>query len=605
MINNIEADYTETLHNICKISSNNVLCETTDVVPVRKLFVNNLAERTTLEDLHNCFSAYGHIESYYLNNDQEKENYAFVTFSKVEDAMKAIQEGSKKQIKIHNRELRVMAVNSWHQPDSMDQKLYNIGGISNKSSEEKSTNEQYLQNDTENVSISRLNEDCLRHIFSFLPIIDRIRIERVCKYWKEILCSWKDMKTLDFSPSTWGCTNTDIIRKAILIKVLKKCNKVLTEINLSLINSFLSHENTLTIVGKLCPKLTNVDITALTVSASDIGTLASNCKNITKFSLGLSTRDCDDELINFFKVNKNLKYFSVSKNYIAGKSLLFLPAQTLHTLKLERCENIKDNFVQVLKRLENLKHLALYNCFETPVSTLETIGTYCKGLEKLEIGEGMFYDAQRSDVFYLTQLVNLKVLKFIRSHLVIDEFLNNLANHCQQLISIDITGCDKVTDDGLRAIMTLSKLEKLIINYLYNITGKELKNISNNFKELECRKCMKITDQYMSMFIETTPCLQLLDISGCHKITNVTLDTAKSVYNNRTDNIMLKMIIGGTSIQEAQPSRLLQIVNENLCDGTNTSRNSDEDRFNFSTRFWINEAIDYEYDSPIESDMEV
>lgn len=89
--------------------------------------------------------------------------------------------GSKKQIRLHNRDLRVMAADSWHQPDSVDQKLYNLGKVSNKSSEKKSTNEQYhqcLQNNTENVSIHILNNDCLSHIFLFLPIIDRVRIER-------------------------------------------------------------------------------------------------------------------------------------------------------------------------------------------------------------------------------------------------------------------------------------------------------------------------------------------------------------------------------------------------------------------------------------------
>lgn len=74
-----------------------------------------------------------------------------------------------------------MAADSWHQPDSTEQRLYTMGKESNKLSEKKLTVEQcghkYLQNDTENVSIHMLNDDCLRHIFLFLPIIDRVRIE--------------------------------------------------------------------------------------------------------------------------------------------------------------------------------------------------------------------------------------------------------------------------------------------------------------------------------------------------------------------------------------------------------------------------------------------
>jgi len=92
-----------------------------------------------------------------------------------------MQDGSRKRIRLHNRDLRVMAADSWHQPDSVEQRLYNVGKDSNKTSERKVTTEQYvhkyLQNDTENVSIHMLNDDCLRHIFLFLPIVDRVRIE--------------------------------------------------------------------------------------------------------------------------------------------------------------------------------------------------------------------------------------------------------------------------------------------------------------------------------------------------------------------------------------------------------------------------------------------
>jgi len=88
-----------------------------------------------------------------------------------------------KQIRLHNRYLRVMAVRV--QPDGMEQRSYNMGKESskesNKASERRIANEQYshkfLQNDTESVSIHMLNDDCLRHMFLFLPIVDRVRIE--------------------------------------------------------------------------------------------------------------------------------------------------------------------------------------------------------------------------------------------------------------------------------------------------------------------------------------------------------------------------------------------------------------------------------------------
>lgn len=74
-----------------------------------------------------------------------------------------------------------MPANSWHQPDNIEHKLHNKGKELNKISEKK-MNEQYaqeyLQNDINSISIHILNDDCLRHIFIFLPIFDRVRIER-------------------------------------------------------------------------------------------------------------------------------------------------------------------------------------------------------------------------------------------------------------------------------------------------------------------------------------------------------------------------------------------------------------------------------------------
>lgn len=95
--------------------------------------------------------------------------------------------------------------------------------------------------------------------------------------------------------------------------------------------------------------------------------------------------------------------------------------------------------MQALERLKNLKHLAICNCTRISVLILQAIGAHCKGLEELEI-EGNFICSKIEEVLHLTQLVNLKVLKCKYSTLMTDELLIKLAQQCQQLISIDITG---------------------------------------------------------------------------------------------------------------------------------------------------------------------
>lgn len=125
-------------------------------------------------------------------------------------------------------------------------------------------------------------------------------------------------------------------------------------------------------------------------------------------------------------------------------------------------------------------------------------------------------------------------------------------------------------------------------------------------KNLECRKCTLISDQGMSMFIRSSPHLQLLDISGCHNISNITLDAAKDACNTRSNNVMLKMIIGNTSIfsikeqDEEQTSPLLQIVNVDLCDDDFNMLDIDEDMidedmYDVDNDSWIDEDSDYDY----------
>lgn len=173
----------------------------------------------------------------------------------------------------------------------------------------------------------------------------------VCKRWRDLSQdSWHMIKTLDLSPSTWGFAYTRTIHTALLRKVLLKCGRFLTRINLNDPINYLS-QSTLTVIGKLCPNLTSIDVTALTVCASGIRTLANNCRNITKFNLGPSTYSCDNELKCLFKLNQNLEYFAVTRNGILGKCLLCLPERTMRTIILDRCDYLQDNHFSMVNRL--------------------------------------------------------------------------------------------------------------------------------------------------------------------------------------------------------------------------------------------------------------
>ncbi|KAL0100647.1 hypothetical protein PUN28_019201 [Cardiocondyla obscurior] len=247
----------------------------------------------------------------------------------------------------------------------------------------------------------------------------------------------------------------------------------------------------------------------------------------------------------------------------------------MHTIILDRCDYLQDNPLSIaLKSLENLRHLTINDCVGIATHTMETIGKHCQNLKTLEFS-GDFPSAQTADMFHLTHLVNLQVLKLTHNFKVSDEFLAHLVQHCQQLTNVDITGCFNVSDVGLTAIATLSKLEKLVISYIHEITDDGLKNVCG-LKELECRKC-SFSDRGVMALIMTSPQLQLLDISGCKNIQYATLRAANSVCSTRTNNIVLKIVVGGTAMKESiikeitQDSPLLHIVNVDLSDISSAS----------------------------------
>lgn len=61
---------------------------TEDGVPIRKLFISNLAERTSFKDLAKLFSKYGNVETCYIKKNYRNNNYGFVTFNSVDAAMR-------------------------------------------------------------------------------------------------------------------------------------------------------------------------------------------------------------------------------------------------------------------------------------------------------------------------------------------------------------------------------------------------------------------------------------------------------------------------------------------------------------------------------------
>ncbi|KAL2730200.1 F-box/LRR-repeat protein 7-like isoform X1 [Vespula maculifrons] len=546
----------ETENGADRITEEGVLPTTVNGIPIRKLFISNVAQRTTYKELAALFSKYGKVESCYLKTTYGKSNYAFVTFTNVMSAIRAREDGSKKEINLHNRDLKVMPADPWHQPDSIQIKKYTLTKNINKSHKKSSieeTNYNSVQNHI-NAPIDALNDDCLIHIFLYLPIKNRIAIERVCKRWRAVAQkSWYTVKKLDLSHHAWGISANDKkICTSDLREVLLRCGRFLNHIDISQCYPSLTR-STLLIIGRYCHNLEIVDISGLEISSTGIDLLAKNCTNIKKLNLGyslsmpFSRHICDRDFKTLFEMNKGLRYLNLYQMSISGKCLNFLSSNAFEELVLNSCDGIQESyFANALANLTSLKSLLIKDCVCITSRILEPIGKYCTNLKEFELTRFLSVP-MCEDALQITELVNLEILRLIQNGFINDDFLIALASKCKQLIYLDINGCYNVTDTGLQAVATLPKLETLIINNLDKVTAVGLDNMCN-IRQLECRSCTSINDTGLAIIIHVSPNLEVLDLTGCKSITNNIIDVAEHVTSRRSNNIFLKIYIGGTSV---------------------------------------------------------
>ena len=113
----------------------------------------------------------------------------------------------------------------------------------------------------------------------------------------------------------------------------------------------------------------------------------------------------------------------------------------------------------------------------------------------------------------------------------------------------------------MTAITTLSELEVLIMNNMPVVTVVQLWDAAN-LQRIECRSS-QFMDGVIINLIKSAPQLKVLDLSESQFITNTTLEEAATITASRTNNVILKIFVGGTSVDLCtfnNVSPFLQIV---------------------------------------------
>ena len=84
--------------------------------------------------------------------------------------------------------------------------------------------------------------------------------------------------------------------------------------------------------------------------------------------------------------------------------------------------------------------------------------------------------------------------------------------------------------------------------------------LASNLKELVCKNCPHVQNESLIKLLRCAKNLELLDIEGCNKITNATINVAIEVLKHRMNSIILEIKIDHTSIRAYEITENLPLL---------------------------------------------
>lgn len=212
----------------------------------------------------------------------------------------------------------------------------------------------------------------------------------------------------------------------------------------------------------------------------------------------------------WFLSNKHTKWVSLLRPQCKNtfQLLTALSLTGLQTLDLTSCQGLNEFWLQSLSSLTSLRKLALTGTVIS-FSSLEF-------LSKLQVLTLYFFTAEHlSSICSLPRLQHLSLISG-----------NNVSSfralsHLTTLQNLEVWNCSKLTDEGLKPLLSLSMLQKLAISKCPLIGDKSMNMFAafSMLRTFHILDCSLITDAGILALTSLTK-LQELVIRGCPSITD-------------------------------------------------------------------------------------
>uniref|UniRef100_A0A1I7W283 F-box domain-containing protein n=1 Tax=Loa loa TaxID=7209 RepID=A0A1I7W283_LOALO len=436
---------------------------------------------------------------------------------------------------------------SLHLPVNGDNNAQLVKRKNNKSSREKTdkTQEDIVQED-----ISSIPNHILISIFTLLPIVDRIRIERVCRRWRHIAKNYSWAMTTEFSYSSLigdkECSLPCLVERPSVgnkeIKSLaQRCGEHLLEMDLHAFRDTLTY-NVCMCFAVYCPNLTVLNMYGIQLTNSSLKSLGRHCPNleIVNFHRCFQESVVERGLTSFFSKCQNLKDVDVGENErLTGLPSFTVLPRSIVNLKICGCFRLTAaSLFAIRDRCPDLVALTMNSVDNISPTHLNSFFASLPKLELLKFGECYVSHTLGGIEINFSLMKNLTELTVYDNLLMTDEVLRNTVIGCKQLKYVDLSGCSRfVSNVGLRELAKLPYLSHLNLSYMRVVDDQTIRIIAEKgtLQTVLLHRCDEISDEAIKMLLKHCPFLTALDISFCPKVTDESMEGMVNYVSKRQE----------------------------------------------------------------------
>eukprot|EP00854_Cymbomonas_tetramitiformis_P003776 gene3776-4723_t len=160
----------------------------------------------------------------------------------------------------------------------------------------------------------------------------------------------------------------------------------------------------------------------------------------------------------------------------------------------------------VTRECPNLETLAIMGCMSTHLGNVSNSGST---------------SGSRDNSKFPRRLLSLDARAC--KHLI-DVSIQDFAQQCHQLQTLNIGWCRQLTDDAVLAVVEgCPKLQSLSVAACVKLTDKSIMAVGRScpeLRELVIAKCLRLSDASLATVVRRCPLLQKLDVSRCRLFTD-------------------------------------------------------------------------------------